>query len=94
MAEERCRHEMLPGTCVDCRPRPPRSTGLAHASGPTIAAQYPGTCAHCGDAVEPGDSITRSDDEDGWCLTDHTDYEPPPPRPDRRVRNEMDLSEF
>lgn len=38
--------------------------------GPAIEARFAGNCRACGAAWEPGDTIVRSDDEDGWvCAT-------------------------
>lgn len=36
------------------------------SGGPTIWAQYHGTCLSCGRRWEPGDPIHRSEEYDGW----------------------------
>lgn len=71
MATERCDlTELVVDQCSHClgqdKPVKPRATG------PTISAQYPGTCAcGCKTPFTEGDQITHSTDADGWCLPAH-----------------------
>jgi hypothetical protein len=39
-------------------------------TGPVITAQYGGKCPCCMAKWEPGDLITRDDDEDAWICAD------------------------
>lgn len=64
------RHEMR--WCAICsgadKPTKPRATG------PTIAARYPGTCAcGCGRSWQAEASITYSDEAGGWVLAEHAE---------------------
>ena len=62
---DRCKHLMLRGDCVDCRPpkpRAPRQAKPARSSVPDggFEARYGGRCAAgCGSRIEPGEWIVR-----------------------------------
>lgn len=64
---DRCKHLMLRGDCYDCRPRQPRQPKPTRAAAPAggFAARYPGRCGGCSQRIEPGEWITR-DDDDGY----------------------------
>jgi hypothetical protein len=65
-----CVHEMPEGTCGYCHRKPADDRPLA--SGPTIDAHNKSPCScECGEWIEVGDSITYSNEADGWCLTKH-----------------------
>ena len=68
-----CKHDLDPAHCADCAPRPAAddwAEAFADAEdgrGVTITARFRGTCRACGRGWDPGDEITYSEEEDGWC---------------------------
>jgi hypothetical protein len=67
---ELCKHDLEPGQCGYCRPRP-----HARRAGPrtpaATAAEYHGRCsAECGQQITPGDLIVPDPAGDGWMHQD------------------------
>jgi hypothetical protein len=58
-AADTCRHELLLGTCVDCRPRPSSTAGDRYARPQTFEARYAGRCNACDERFEAGDDVMR-----------------------------------
>jgi hypothetical protein len=52
--------DLLVEQCAHCRPVEPKPEKV----GPRIVAQYNGYCPECGDGIDQGDTIVRTDD--GW----------------------------
>lgn len=67
MAEDWCDHCDLPKSqCVHGRPE---KVDLPLKAGPTIEASQTSPCGYCPNLIEPGQSITMSDE--GWVHTEH-----------------------
>lgn len=66
--KDRCIHDMLPGSCTICLPKPPPAL-FAQPSGAIrgawFTATYAGQCDDCGSHIFPGEQI-RADGEGGW----------------------------
>jgi hypothetical protein len=63
VTDDLCKHELMLGTCVDCRPRPPAGATIARPRPVTFEARYPGRCAACTERFDVGDDMMRDDGE-------------------------------
>lgn len=62
---DRCKHEMNPEWCSDCRETPAVSAPLVVR---TFEAMYPGRCAvNAAHRIEPGDYIGVTEDGEYLC---------------------------
>lgn len=64
-----CIHDLDPGTCSLCKPRPKSPPPDEFDSLPLhgFEAQYHGRCQACGNTIYPGDMILRGEDaSDGY----------------------------
>jgi hypothetical protein len=68
-AAEWCIHDLPPGTCSFCTPRPAAEPVPDRKWwGPWIEARYPGRCSYGDERIHEGDRI-RSDGEGGWLCS-------------------------
>lgn len=73
--DSRCIHELEPGHCGFCQPKPPQPAFTAPSVlGPWFTAGFDSRCAACGDSIIEDDRI-RADGRGGYLCTDCGDGE-------------------
>lgn len=54
---ERCKHEMLPGQCADCKVKRQHGDLMPKRRSMSVSARFPDRCRECDDLIHIGDAI-------------------------------------